>query len=525
MQNKDKQRVVRREQCPDCRFKKRDISKDNLAVYDDGHKYCYACGYYEGGKQSVSVPSSIDDSSLQFVAWRSINEETMRFFGVKTMVSEVGEPLSIVFPYGTSGAKVRSLKSKSFVSTGEMKDAGLFGKERFPAGSARSITVTEGELDTLSVHQMMGRGNASVSVRSAGQALRDCQQDHEYLNSFERIYLCFDNDEPGQTALKEVAKLFDVNKVYAVKLGKYKDANDMLVANQADQFREVWRNSKRYLPKGIVNDLETIKEILSKEDNQAVCTYPFPTLSNMAYGIRLGELVLLTAQEKVGKTEVLRAIEYHVLKNSAYKIGIIHLEESEKRSVQGLVGYELGVPTHLPDSGLSVDDQLSTYAKLAGDDGSRVCFYTHFGSDDPDAILGTIRYLVGVMGCKFIFLDHISMLVSTMAGTDDERKALDRLSTRLAMLTRELGFTLFMISHVNDEGQTRGSRMPSKVCDLEVFLSRDKEDPDPEVRNTIKIMVKNNRWGSTTGPGGLLRFDPKTFKVAEHDDTAFEPTT
>jgi twinkle protein len=371
---------------------------------------------------------------------------------------------------------------------------------------------------------MLGRGNASVSVRSAGQALRDCQQDYDYLNSFERIYLCFDNDESGQTALKEVAKLFDVNKVYAVNLGKFKDANEMLVAGQAEQFREVWRNSKRYLPKGIINDLDTIREILSREDSQAVCTFPFPTVSNMAYGIRLGEFILITAQEKVGKTEVLRAIEYHILKNTTYKIGIIHLEESEKRSVQGLVGYELGVPAHLPDSGLSVNDQIDAYTKIAGEDGSRVSFYTHFGSDDPDMILGHIRYLVGVMGCKFIFLDHISMLVSTMAGTDDERKALDRLSTRLAMLTRELNFTLFLISHVNDEGQTRGSRMPSKVCDLEIYLSRNKEDPDPEVRNTIKIMVKNNRWGSTTGPGGLLRFDPKTFKVSEHDENEFEPT-
>lgn len=447
----------------------------------------------------------------------------MRFFGVKTMCSEIGEPLSIVFPYGTSGAKVRSLKSKSFVSTGEMKDAGLFGKERFPAGSARSVTITEGELDALSVHQMLGRGNASVSVRSAGQALRDCQQDYDYLNSFERIYLCFDNDDPGQAALKEVAKLFDVNKVYAVNLGRFKDANEMLSGGQSEQFREVWRNSKRYLPKGIVNDIDSIREILSKEDNQAVCEYPFKTLNHMSYGIRLGELVLITAQEKVGKTEVLRAIEYHVLKTTNHRIGIIHLEESEKRSVQGLVGYELGVPVHLPDSGLSVNDQLVTYAKLAGEDGSRVSFYTHFGSDDPDAILGIIRYLVGVLGCKFIFLDHISMLVSTMAGTDDERKALDRLSTRLAMLTRELNFTLFMISHVNDEGQTRGSRMPSKVCDMEIYISRDKENADPEVRNTIKVMVKNNRWGSTTGPGGILKFDPKTFKVAENEQE-FEPT-
>lgn len=521
---KEPQRVLKREQCPDCKFKKKDISKDNLAVYEDGHKHCFACSYHESAKGYISVPSSPSDSSLQYVAWRGVSEDTMRFFETKSMVSESGEPLSIVFPYGSNGAKVRSFSSKSFVSTGDMRDAGLFGKERFPAGSSNAITITEGELDALSVYQMLGRGGTCVSVRSASQAVRDCQRDYEYLNSFGRIYLCFDNDEPGQSALKDVAKLFDVNKVYRVDLGSYKDANELLQAGKHELFRDIWRNSRRYLPKGIVNDIETVREILGKQDNQAVCSYPFPTLSNMAYGIRLGELVLLTAQEKVGKTEILRAIEYHILKNSEYKIGIIHLEESEKRSVQGLVGYELGIACHLPDSGLSIDDQVNTYEKLAGKDGSKVSFYTHFGSDDPDSILGIIRYMVGVLGCKFIFLDHISMLVSTLAGTDDERKSLDRLSTRLAMLTRELQFTLFMVSHVNDEGQTRGSRMPSKVCDLEVFISRDKENIDPDVRNTIKVMVKNNRWGSVTGPGGVLKFDPKTFKVSEFDDNVFEPT-
>ncbi len=40
---------IRREQCPRCKSLGRDTSRDNLAVYSDGHKYCYGCGYYYGG--------------------------------------------------------------------------------------------------------------------------------------------------------------------------------------------------------------------------------------------------------------------------------------------------------------------------------------------------------------------------------------------------------------------------------------------------------------------------------------------
>lgn len=34
------------EECPKCRQKGNDRSGDNLAVYSDGHKYCWCCNYY-----------------------------------------------------------------------------------------------------------------------------------------------------------------------------------------------------------------------------------------------------------------------------------------------------------------------------------------------------------------------------------------------------------------------------------------------------------------------------------------------
>ena len=42
------------EACPSCRSKGEDRSADNLAVYSDGHKYCYKCRYFlEGDKLHV----------------------------------------------------------------------------------------------------------------------------------------------------------------------------------------------------------------------------------------------------------------------------------------------------------------------------------------------------------------------------------------------------------------------------------------------------------------------------------------
>jgi twinkle protein len=501
-------------------------SSDARFKYDDGHYYCFSCSTFtppplkETMEEEQPKDSSQSVYTHEYVALRGIGKATMRKYKTVCSIDDEGVPVHMRFPYGNLTI-VKKLSDKSFHTEGDPKEVKLFGEELFNSGEAQSITICEGAEDAMSVYEMLGSKYPAVSVRSAVHARRDCERRFEFINSFSKIYLCFDNDAPGQKALKDVASLFDVNKVYHVKLDKYKDANDYHVNNAQDAFVRVWWNSKRYLPKGIIGSYEDVASLLSEKEQDTIGSYPFPTLQQMTFGIRPGEVNLFTAQEKVGKTEFMRAIEHHLLSTTDHNMGIIHLEEGEKRSVQGLIGYHLGAPVHLPSSDVSLEEQTRAYADLSKRDG-RVYYYTHFGSDDPDVILNAIRYLAGVCNCKFIFLDHISMIVSGLHD-DDERKTLDYISTKLAMMTRELQFTLFMVSHVNDNDQTRGSRNISKVADLIVHLSRQKEHPDEEVRSIIELMVKGNRFGGFSGPGGLLKFNKETYRLHEQDTTVQTP--
>jgi twinkle protein len=360
---------------------------------------------------------------------------------------------------------------------------------------------------------MLGNKYPAVAVSSASSAKKDCEEYKDYLNSFERIYICFDNDEPGQKATKEVAALFHPSKVYVVNLTKYKDANDYLINNETQEFRNVWFNSQKYRPDEIVSSYSEIDKIIDEsKDNQGI-PFPFPTLTEMSYGFRFGEVILFTALEGVGKTEILRAIEYNLIKTTEEKIGIIHLEEDEARSIKGLVGYELQKPVHLPDSGIDNDTIKETYRSITQSE-DRVYFSSHFGSDDPDIILGTIRFLVAGLGCKVIFLDHISLVVSGLH-EEAERKQLDYISTHLKMMAKELEFTLIFISHVNDDGLTRGSRNISKISDLWVHLERDKTEEDQYEKNITKLTINKNRYGGRTGSAGRLYFDPATYVLEE----------
>ena len=80
-------------------------------------------------------------------------------------------------------------------------------------------------------------------------------------------------------------------------------------------------------------------------------------------------------------------------------------------------------------------------------------------------------------------------------GDEDERKALDYISTRLAMMVKELDFALILVSHVNDEGKTRGSRNISKIADCWIHMDRDQQAPSEEQRNTTYLTFKRTASG------------------------------
>lgn len=492
--------------CPNC------PSSDGYYLYGDGHGYCFACSEPTWPEKEVI---EMDDKkyTYEYLPWRGISKEVMVFFDAQTRLLD-NVPVQLSFPYTHGAYKIRSLKEKKYHAEGEMVGPGLFGANKYPPGSAKAITIVEGEADCLAHATIFGLAHPVVSIKGAATAKRDCIALRDYLNTFSKIYLALDNDEPGQNAAREIATLFDFNKVYHVKFdGEYKDCLDFLEKGVPELYRRCWWNATRFLPTGVFSSYETIFGILKNSTNQKGQPYPFGTLNSLTQGIRTGESVLWTAQEGIGKTEVLRAVEYQIARNTDWPIGIIHLEEMKDRNVKGLIGQHLSLPVHLEDCNVSQSDMETAYRELSKTD-DRIHFYSHFGSDDPNVILDTIRFLVAAAGCKLVTLDHINMVVSGLRD-EDKTKALDYLATRLEMMVKELDFSLHYVAHVNDDGRTRDSRMISKVCDIRIDLFRDITNNNEVIRNTTSLTVSKNRPVSRTGPAGRLFFDPTTFKLRE----------
>lgn len=490
-------------------------SSDAFCLRIDGSGFCFSC--HKNFNDVGSEDRLEGQIEYDYRPWRSISRRTMEFYGVQTKLHG-GREFEIAFPY-TDAFKIRPWEGKKFNIVGAFKDSGLFGQDRFDPGSKDSITIFEGEPDALSGFEILRGRSACVSLKSgAGSAFSDCVKHWEYINSFPKIYICFDNDEPGQTAVRAIAGLFDFKKTYHVKFHKRKDANEYLEANEADEFEATWLAAKRFVPDNIISSFSDIATALDGIQEDQLGTYPFPKLNDNLYGLHAGEVIVVKAPEGVGKTEFFRALEHHLLITTAHPIGIIHLEEDNGTTIKAIAGYELEVPAVLPDCGLSKEDILQGYKKAVRDDEGRLHIHSSFDVEDEEAFLGNIRFLVSAAGCRFIFLDHISWLATGMAD-EDERKKLDRISQKLKLLAKELRFCLVEISHVNDDGKTRGSRNITKVANTVIHLDRDLTGGS----QAVSIMIEKARLGGRTGPSGLAFFDRSTGKLGPTEPAAILP--
>ena len=490
--------------CPDCG------SSDALMINDDGSTKCFSCGTFTPSKEDVPQVSQ-KDAPKEFLKGytrnidaRCLKQETCRKYKYNTGTYK-GKEVQIATYRDLDGnpvfQKIRFVEDKQFMIIGKFKPL-LYGMHLF-RGNTKKLIITEGEIDCLSVSQVVN-GYPVVSIpNGANNAKEAIKHNLEWLEKFEEVVFCFDMDDAGQKAVKECAALLSIGKAKIMSL-PMKDPNEMLKAGHIDELYKATWNGVEYRPDGIVTGAE-LRDIVKNKKIEYGLSYPFPRLTELTYGIRTSEMIVFGAGTGMGKTEFFKEIEAHLLLEHKQKIGIIHLEEQTPETVLGLMSKYSSIKFHLPTAEYTqeqYDEALDAVTKE-----NRVFIYDSFGTTDLDTIKNTIRYMVKekIVSMYFLTISLLLEMVLKMVimlinicekwyrnwRTSQESWILPYLQYRISenlmaknLMKKVEGFTLmiYMVLLLLNNGQVmslvwRGiSKLWMKMLDIQLHLDALKTD-------------------------------------------------
>lgn len=501
-------------------------SSDGAYPYEDGI-YCHVCKtktFNDDGDTQVTEQKQLPPlrGKVAAVPSRGLNKATAEKYRALTSDDKIN------LIYTTDGKvtsfKERGLSHKTFKFNGPAQ-TDLFGQSAFPKGG-KSVTITEGEFDAMAAYQMMYMSEPCVSViNGSSGAVKDCKRNYEWLDSFDKINIAFDNDKAGQDAAKAVAELFDPRKVRLVTM-TLNDPNDYIKQGREREFIDAHKKAEPFTPDGIIAG-SSLYDLVSTPPEYDCVPYPFGGLNNMTKGLRTGELITFVAGTGVGKTQVMREILYHLIQQDKGNVGTLFLEEPVRDTGLGMMSIHAEKPLHLTDTIYTKDEFDAAYESTLGS--GRVFLYDSFGSNSVERIVSMVRYLARSCDCKFIILDHISIVVSDHA--KDERKALDEIATKLKTLTVELDICLLMVSHLNrdknrkppEEGGTinlqdiRGTAGIGQLSNIIIALERNTQAEDELERNTTRVRVIKNRFTGETGVADSLSYSRHTGRLTSYE--------
>lgn len=493
-------------------------SSDANALYSDGSTYCFSCGESKGGSvDTVDIKPTPKKASGLFyegeysaLQKRGIDSKTAKLFGVK--VTSKG---SYVYPYANEqgdfiASKIRVNGGKEFKITGDFKEAVLFGQNLFGTGG-KFLTITEGQDDAMAAY-MMGGNFPCVSVHSATSAVKDIKNNLDFIESYDKVKIAFDNDEPGRKAAQAVAELLSPGKAEIVTFTKYKDANDYLMNKDSQGYMTDFWNSKTYSAAGIVSFVDAFDSVVQRSATEILpLPKSMPQLSSMLRGgLAKGEITTVGALTSIGKTTFVNNLLYGFLEETESRVGYLGLETTVGELATGLIDLHRNVRAS--------DDEDIEKLREGFDEISwkeQLYIIDHQGSLELDEMIRRIRNTIIAFNLDVFFLDPLQQALPDLSN-DTVKYAMDS----LLKLAKQTDVAFVLVSHMRkpdtanahqvSEYDLLGSSAINQVSFNTILLSRDKMGITDEIKSSTKIhLVKSRRTGNT-GEAGWLWYNGKT---------------
>lgn len=545
--------IVHQEPCPRCRADGRDTAGDNLCTYEDGGKTCHACGYFEAVKnkprkpkpkqeyEAVSNPNLPTPDEIRerwsvapFVE-RGYSKEAVEFYGCRVRYVKEQE-YAYAYPSVSngevSGYQVRKLP-KQFMRTGEKPDS-LFGVHAVPGGG-KMIIIVEGPDDVLAGYDLMKAQGKKYRIVGAWNT-SGWKMGLEFLETFDKVCICFDQDDAGKKAAKELAEALTPGKGHIATWRNAKDATDLLRMNRSSEFLDAINNAKAPDVGGIISG-EAAWEIIKNYTKPEFIPYPdeWQKMNEKAEGLRRAEISLWTAGSSIGKTSFIRRIKQQALHGSTWNVADVELEEQPVKTIRGMMQFHAGKRLYQMTEAERRQAFEQTYGLMQpgstpSDELYRLMTMDYRANSRAKDLLGYFRWLHYSKNVDMIFLDHVTLGVREFG---EGNEGIDAMMEDFLTFVEQTGVHLALISHLRKspggskswsqgavpaEEDMKGSGSLYQIAFDIIGMSRNKQHEDEYIRNVTQLHVLKCRETGNTGPADKLWYNAESGLIEPADE-------
>ena len=397
-------------------------------------------------KPSTAETKPVTDSVMQYIKLRGISDDTVKVFNIGTDGKG-----NVTFPFYKNGKQVstkyrpaRKLKPSELKTWREegTDTTALFGT--IADEKDNTLIICEGEFDCAAIYEATKRN--VMSVPNGSQDFGWIENYWDKLESFSKIILCGDNDDPGREMVnKLIHKLGEWRCAVAQIPEPCKDANEVLVRLGKSALKAAIDSAKDVPITGILR----LADVPTLDLSQVQKVYSgIKGLDKAIGGFMAGQVSVWTGENASGKSTflgqlLLEAVDeghtvcafsgelpaplfrYWIELQAAGQVNLAYKQDESSDSNDAYV------PT-------AISAEIRNWYR------DKFFLYDNTGAITAEAVLKVFEYAARRYNCKVFFADNLMMLVS---GTDDYYRNQSDFIKQAASFCRKHDCHMHIVAH------------------------------------------------------------------------------
>lgn len=485
----------------------------------------------------------------EYLFRRGIRKEVTRAYGITTNPKDQNQ---LIFPFyrrakdadGQVYEKMEFVKyrlidyDKSRHKAKEWCESGckpiLFGMDHCDPAKSRTLVITEGQIDSLSLASA-GIPNA-VSVPNGARGFTWVEHCKDFVAQFDTIVVFGDCERGSITLVSEMREMFPNVKIRTPRLKDYlgeKDANDILQSFGEKALRTAVEKAECYQP-------ATIREMADVEpvnlDDVPHFQTLFPKLDHALGGFYEGQLITLTGKRGTGKSTIASMFAVAALWqkwNVLFYSGEM-ADYEVKRWIDFQIAGEKAIQERVYTASTGYYLAPEQEQQLADWYRHRLFLVDNVAMEEQEHtdLTAELETAVRTYGVRFVIMDNLMTAIDAGENVYLEQS---RFARKLKALARKLHIVILLVAHPKksraselDSDEISGSGDVANLSDTVIALDRvkQKNDDDTEYLQTLLAVQKNRATGVLVQGNDRIplrhsRKSKRVYQMGDHGITPF----